>query len=99
MSINGLNSDLADTNWGVPQGSILGPLLFLLYINDLHCAIKCYKVHRFADDSNLMKFKAYIKTNKKQRNHDQKNLSNRLSANKIALNVTKRKFAWQTCYA
>ena len=46
-------SGLAAINCGVFQGSFLGPLLFLLYINNLNQAIKFCKVHHFADDTNL----------------------------------------------
>ena len=53
VSINGYDSGLTKINCGVPQGFVLGPLLFLLYINDLNQAIKFCKVHHFADDTNL----------------------------------------------
>ena len=52
--INVCDSGLAETKCGVPQGSVLGPLLFLLYINDLNQAITFCKVHHFADDTNLL---------------------------------------------
>ena len=54
VSINGYESGFAAINCSVPQGSVLGPLLFLLYINDLNQAIKFCKVRHFADDTNLL---------------------------------------------
>ena len=56
VSINGYDSNLADVKFGVPQGSVLGPLLFLIYINDLNQTLKFCKVHHFADNTNLLHF-------------------------------------------
>ena len=53
VSINGYDSGLAAINSDVPQGLVLGPLLFSLYINDLNQGIKFCKVHHFADDTNF----------------------------------------------
>ena len=61
VSINGYETGLATINCGVPQGSVQGPLLFLLYINDLNQAIKFCKVHHFADDTNLLCLSNFIK--------------------------------------
>ena len=74
---------------GVPQGSVLVPLLFLLYINDLHTAITFCKVHHFADDTNLLNKSKSIKKLNIFINFDLKNLSNWLNANKISLTVSK----------
>ena len=48
VSINGYNSSFVTINCGVSERSTLGPLLFLLYINDLNQAIKFCKLHLFA---------------------------------------------------
>ena len=72
VSINGYDSGLAAINCGVPQGSVLGPLLFLLYINDLNQAIKFCKVHHFADDTNLLCLSNSIKKLNKLVNADLK---------------------------
>ena len=53
VSINGHLSDSRNIKSGVPQGSGLGPLLFLLYINDMPSASKLFKFHLFADDTSL----------------------------------------------
>ena len=56
LSINRYESGLAAINCVVPQGSVLGSLLFLLYTNDLNQAITFCKVYHFADDTNLLCF-------------------------------------------
>ena len=65
VSILGFNSSLKSIMHGVPQGSVLGPLLFLLYINDLHEAIKYCMVHHFADDTNLLLIDSSLKSLRK----------------------------------
>ena len=88
-TINGFNSELKEINCGIRHGSILGPLLFLIYINDLHYSIKFCKVHHFADDRNLINFNSSVKVINEQVNKDLKTLSNWLNANKICLNFSK----------
>ena len=53
MQYNGYNSSSLDITCGVPQGSILGPLLFLVYINDLCNVSKVLELILFADDTNI----------------------------------------------
>ena len=89
VSINGFNSKDSPISFGVPKGCVHRPLLFLLYIHDLHTAIKFCKVHHFANDTDLLYRSKSIKKLNKFVNFDLKNLSNYLNVNKISLNVRK----------
>ena len=53
VSANGFTSDLKTVNIGVPQGSTLGPLLFLLYVNDMSNSSSLLNFTQFADDTTL----------------------------------------------
>ena len=89
VSINNTCSTPKITEHGVPQGSVLGPLLFLLYINDLNLCIKHSSTFHFADDTSLIYSGSSLKKINKQVNEDLKNLNLWLRANKISLNTKK----------
>lgn len=53
VTLTDISSDMGNITCGVPQGSVLGPLLFLLYINDIqNCTSDC-SIKLFADDTNV----------------------------------------------
>ena len=77
---------------GVPQGSILGPLFFLLYVNDLPQCLNKTKPCLFADDTNLTASGDSITDVEIAVNSDLENLRKWLIANKLSLNVAKTEF-------
>ena len=87
--INGVSSSVLSVTHGVPQGSVLGPLLFLIYISDLNHVVKHSTVHHFADDNNLLYSSSSLKSINKCINHDLKLIVHWLQANRISLNVNK----------
>ena len=91
ISINNSNSEIKYLVHRVPQGSVLGPLLFLIYINDLHRSTKFCIVHHFADDTNLLITDKSLKAIRKKVNIDLK-LLYWLSSNKISLNTNKTEY-------
>ena len=91
VSINGHLSNQTSVKYGVPQGSVLRPLLFLIYVNDLNHAVKFCKVHHFADYTNLLHFSKSVNKVNKYINLIMKNLSDWLNANKISLIIKKKK--------
>ena len=77
---------------GVPQGSILGPLLFLIYINDMNKAIQNSSTFHFADDTYLKFSCSCEKELRKTMNKDLQSLFTWLCANRLSLNVGKTEF-------
>ena len=89
---NGVSSEILDITCGVPQGSVLGPLLFLLYINDLPNISKNLEFFLFADDTNLYYESDDLAELEKTMNKELKQLTLWLNVNRLALNIGKTNF-------
>jgi hypothetical protein len=74
--------------FGIPQGSVLGPLLFLIYVNDIGNSVPDAKVKPFADDTNLYVSHKYIDTLSDKVNCDIGLLCQWFVANELSLNVS-----------
>ena len=89
---NGYESELKVMRCGVPQGSILGPMLFLLYINDLTNASSFFMPILFADDTNLLCTGIDLKNMIRQVNEELAKIYAWVNANKLSLNIDKTNF-------
>ena len=91
VEFNSYKSTYLPISTGVPQGSVLGPLLFLIYINDLFLISNIFSMLMYADDTTLY-CNIDQDVNKEVINVELAKLSEWLGANKLALNISKTKY-------
>ena len=87
--LNNITSDMDYIKHGVPQGSILGPLFFLLYINDIANSSALLTFYLFADDTTIFFPHKDLKVLEETINNELTHVSKWLTANKLSLNVGK----------
>ena len=90
--VNGFLSPNRSLSCGIPQGTILGPLLFLIYINDLPNCLEHSQARMYADDTHLTLASNNVRDINQNLNQDLVNVSEWLIANKLTLNQSKTKF-------
>ena len=91
VSLEGVGSEERMVECGVPQGSLLGPLLFSLYINDITHTVQTAKVVRYADDTAIYFKDPSIDKIKNVPSEDFGKVTDWLEMNKLSLNVNKTK--------
>ena len=92
VSYNNTQSKYFDVQIGVPQGSILGPLLFILYVNDIFEAVTHSEIISFADDTTLYKIGNCNKLLFSEINEDLSNINKWYICNKLSLNINKSNY-------
>ena len=91
-SVNGHSSDLLPISCSVPQGSVLGPLLFLIYVNDLPNISKVLQFYLFADDTSIYFESDNLLSLQKVVNHELCKVRKWLEANKLSFNISKTNY-------
>lgn len=97
VDFDGTESSTLPISTGVPQGSILGPLLFIIYMNDIAEITSLFNMIMYADDTSLQSTLNYFDFNTKNNidnkiNAELNQISEWLKSNKLSLNVSKSKF-------
>ena len=88
VEISGVFSEFRSVTCGVPQGSILGPLLFLIYVNDMKAAVKC-KLILYADDSALLASSSDVSEIEDVLSRELESVSEWLVENRLSLHLGK----------
>ena len=92
VEVDGVKSGLLPLSTGVPQGSILGPLLFLIYMNDIPNANEDFKYILYADDTTLFSTIQVLATTPFDVNNQLTQIYDWLAVNKLSLNIKKTKY-------
>lgn len=87
--VNGVKSECKNINYGVPQGSILGPILFSLYINDLKNISQSNEIILFADDTSIFCTADNYTDLEQNAKHILENCNKWLQSNRLTLNIEK----------
>ena len=92
VSFNGYCSEPLPISIGVPQGSILGPLMFLMFINDLPLAVENSQIELFADDTTIYLSDKDTSVIERKLGDDMERVYTWLKTNRLIANVEKTKF-------
>ena len=92
VTVNGHVSNFLPITCGVPQGSVLGPLLFLIYVNDLPNVSMVLQFYLFADDTSIYVDSDDLITLQKTLNQEIRKVKKWLDANRLALNISKTNY-------
>ena len=92
VDYKGITSKEHNINYGMPQGSVLGPLLFILYTNDLPNTLTVSKSILFADDTTIYYSHSNLNTLYTNLNKDLQILNDWFKTNKLSLNVSKTQY-------